>query len=480
MDSPTISNDHTSHSTLEVRNPFLEHELQPPPEVHKVHPAPEVKDHAADGTRDVEKQGQRAPVLFKVPGLCTVRRRLLHFVIFVAVIGVIAMGLALGVKLSRKHDGSGNPSSEDKSSSGSPGDSATTNDKTNLFALRADTRITAANFTDEFGNTNALVFYQLQNNAIYMSAFNSSVDKWIVSPVIDGRGNVTLDDVRPGTALGVDIYFHNSTNRYVHLYYQDPNNVLKLLFRYTIFTDSASSAQDWISPFAPEVFTASNGSSIASYGRQSYASIRSSYMFFQTETDGVRGGFLWGRNDQGYSSMLFPKAAKPSEKTHLAVVGIPAINTTSRSLSIFYHSSAGVLAQLLYNGNGVYSSQPLPRGLGARSAIAAFGTGFNGTDSTGSDDVGYQVLSVDPDADTGVLSTYYRLGRWVAGEEVTALSDCASRATMIATADRRVYCVVDGKNGTEIGEWKWTGDAAGSTDQYSKYDKMSTVDTSVS
>lgn len=201
------------HSTLEVRNPFTEYELQPPPEVHAAHVAPEVvQDVEPDASRDhdAEKhQKEVAPIVVTIPILGKVRRRVLHSVIFVAALSIVALGLGLGVSLSRKHGG-------DKKDS--PEDTGTTKDTVDPFAVRKDTRITAANFTDGLGNNNALVFYQLQNNAIYMSAFNSSVDEWIVSPVIDGKGNVTLDEVRPGTALAVDVYFHNASVRYYDSY----------------------------------------------------------------------------------------------------------------------------------------------------------------------------------------------------------------------------------------------------------------------
>lgn len=161
-------------------------------------------------------------------------------------------------------------------------------------------------------------------------------------------------------------------SRYVHLYYQDPDNIIRVIFRYSISTHETSTVSDWLYQTS-EVSVASNGSAITSFAKQTQQSFLATCLFSQTESGGVRGSFLLGGNDQGYSSMLFPEASKPSDGTNMVVVGVPSIKETSRSLGVFYHSTSGVLSQLLYNDGGTYSSETLPRGLGRTLRLRPLG-----------------------------------------------------------------------------------------------------------
>ena len=53
-----------------------------------------------------------------------------------------------------------------------------------------------------------IIAYQLANRAIYISIYNTSHGEWVVSPVVDGSTDVSLDDVMDGTSLGIDVYWH--------------------------------------------------------------------------------------------------------------------------------------------------------------------------------------------------------------------------------------------------------------------------------
>lgn len=97
-----------------------------------------------------------------------------------------------------------------RSSSSTSGDSeGSTGSNSSSTALLVNTKLASANFTDGQGNNNYLVVYQLNNRAIYLSAWNSSNEKWVVSPIIDGTTSISLDDVQEQTGLGLDVYFHS-------------------------------------------------------------------------------------------------------------------------------------------------------------------------------------------------------------------------------------------------------------------------------
>ncbi|KAH7155844.1 hypothetical protein B0J13DRAFT_415722, partial [Dactylonectria estremocensis] len=358
------------------------------------------------------------------------------------------------------------------SDNSTPGKTASDSTDTGT-ALLPNTHMASANFTDEFGHSNFLVVYQLKSLAIYMSAYNSSEDAWIVSPVVDGTNGISLDSVRNGTSLALDVYYHNSTWRDVHLYWQSPTNAIKTLFRNDTSTTETLSPKGWTYPFSTDRYTGADGSSIVSYGRQCVYCTLYTYIFFQDDTDDVLGGVLFHANEDGWTDRNFTEITSPAANTSLALAVVPATNSSDRGMIIFYQTGSGVLAQLTYDGDSGYSGQTLSRGLVDKSSVIAFSTGFNDTES----DLGFQVLTTDPDAD-GVLLTYYHDGDWVASDEVAALSSCASRSSMAVNLGRRVYCVVDADHGeVKIVEWVWRGEPSGDTDSFSSYDKVGTVDT---
>ncbi|KAF7548013.1 hypothetical protein G7Z17_g7349 [Cylindrodendrum hubeiense] len=467
------------YSTLELdlnvhgSHRFVENQPQHPPEVNRnattdldypelahpdmAHPKPEAA-HADTGDKS---------------RICGLRRKIFFAILLAAIIVVAAIVAGVAVAVTKKS----NDKSSDDSSSDTSGDSSSKpagESKGDGTAILTDTDMAAANFTDEFGYDNYLVVYQLQNLAIYMSAYNSSEDKWIVSPVVDGTNGISLDTVRNGTDLALDVYYHNATWRDVHLYWQSPTNAVKTLFRNSMPTTETSSPKDWTYPFSTDRYSGAEGSSIVSYGRQCVYCTLYTYIFFQDDTNDVSGGVLFHDNEDGWTDRNFTDITTPATDTPLALAVVAATNVSDRGMSIFYQTESGVLAQITYDGDSGYSGQTLSRGLVDNSTIVAFSTGFNDTES-GSSGLGYQVLTTDPDSD-GVLLTYYHDGAWAAGNEVTALSSCASRSTMAVNFGRRVYCVVDGDNGeAEIVEWRWRGEPNGDTDSFTSYDKVGTL-----
>ncbi|KAH6869531.1 hypothetical protein B0T10DRAFT_594570 [Thelonectria olida] len=457
------------YSTLEV--PYVEAQSHPPPQVNldatasydypeAIKPDP-VPTYGYGEPTDAQPLASTS----NPARICGLRRKVFLGVIAIIILIGIAVGVGLGVGL--RHTTNETTPNESKNSTGDTG--------TGTTVLRS-TRLAAANFTDEFGNDNYLVIYQRKNRAIYMSAFNSSEDKWIVSPVVDGTNGISLDLVREGTGLGLDIYYQNETHRYLHLYFQTPNNVIKNLFRNTISTSTTSSPKDWTSPFDYDIFTAMNGSSIRSYGRQCYNCMKSEYVFFQADSGGINGGYLPGKNEEGWENRYFEDSPKASNNTDIAVASVAAVNGT-RAIALFFRSESGVLTELAYKVDKYYETTTLPRGIGEKTAIAAFAAGFNETDSDNSNPLSIQVLTTDPDSDDGVLLTYLQDGDWVSGGEVTDLSDCSDRASMASTHDSRVYCVVESNGGVDIREWAWRGNPSGASSTFTSYETIGKVNT---
>ncbi|KAK7397886.1 hypothetical protein QQX98_012737 [Neonectria punicea] len=465
------------YSTLELdtnahgADHFVENNPQQFPEVNR----------NATADRDYPELAQPYPVTkddsgyvqpIDEPRTCGLRRKTL-FIVLVAiltVVGAIIAGVVVGV--TKKRD----DNSDD--SSGSSGGGSSHDSEDSMTGLLANTNIATTNFTDDYGNQNSLVLYQLQNLAIYMSAYNASEEEWIVSPVVDGTNGISLETVRNGTSLAIDVYWHNETRRMVHMYWQSPNNAVKSLFRDNLSTTKTTSPKDWDSPFSEDSLISSDGSAVVSYARLCPFCTSYSYVFFQDADDAIAGAVLYGDVEEGWIDKNFTDIATPAANTSLALASVRATNTTDRGMNIFYQTESGVLAQLTYNGGTVYEAQTLSRGLSDQSAIVAFSTGFNDT-SGDRPPQGFHVLTTDPGSDA-VLLTYYNGGEWVAGDEVSALSDCAARSVMALNPARRLYCLVDGDDGdAEIHEWVWRGEPVGDTDSFYSWDKVGTVDTIV-
>ncbi|RYO97847.1 hypothetical protein DL764_007244 [Monosporascus ibericus] len=411
---------------------------------------------------------QAVPVVTE-PRICGLRKKTFWIVLGAGVLIIVAVvvGVVAGV-LAPKSGSDGSDESEDSTE-------ATTSNTT----LYNNTRLASANFTDEQGNSNYLVVYQLASRAVYLSAWNSSHREWIVSPIIDGTTDVSLDDVQAGTGLGLDVYWHGGSARDVHLYWQAPNGALRtVLYRGNLTTDRPVEPARWEDPYSIQNrYTAAAGSALASYGLQCYYCTPWTYFFWQGSEGAIHGAWRTIESSDGWGDITFTQNVnRPVANSSLAVTNVPSINGTA-TIDIFYQSQSGVLTHIIFDGDEGYSAVSLPRGnLGTQASIVAFATGYNDTDTPFP--LGFQVLTVGRDSDTGVHLTYYKDGSWTAGDDVAALSDCVARATLAANSDRRIYCVVDGDGGVpEIVEWSWAADPIGNLAEFVNYDRVGVVGT---
>ncbi|KAI1077641.1 hypothetical protein F5B20DRAFT_583052 [Whalleya microplaca] len=479
MSSSTYQN---AYSTLEVDihaqnlNNYPQVRIENYPEVNQDAMAhlryPEVVSNGSDPLGYPEKESVdpfvETAAATTEPKICGLRRRTFWFVL--ALIALVVAGIIAGVVAgllstrARAVDNSGAPQ------------------QTNGSALLAHTRLASTNFTDGSGNENYLVFYQLDNGAIHMSAWNSSYKKWVVSPVVDGTNGISLDDVYKGTSIGVDVFRHSQSARNIHLYWMSPNKLIKSLFRANISTYEPSRAEDWDIPPANDKFVASLGGSLAAYGKQCDECTNWTYFFWEAEDDTMGGAELSLPTTGVWKGLPFDKSAylPPSTNTSMALTNTAAVNGTT-SLNLFYRSNTGSLSMLNFDGSSKFWGVNLPRDISADASIVAFSTGWNDTGSQNPEPLGFQVLTVDPEVDNGVQLTYYKDSQWQKMDsEVQSLSDCASLGSMAVNKGRRIYCLIKGAEGNvEIVEWNWKGDTEGNADTFTSYDRVGVVSTSI-
>ncbi|KAI0381305.1 hypothetical protein F5Y04DRAFT_255203 [Hypomontagnella monticulosa] len=413
--------------------------------------------------------------------ICGMKRKIFWIVVVgaIVVVAAIVAGVVAGVVTRKNGD-----SSSDSSGSNADAEGATNNET----ALFANTNLATANFTDEFGNENYLVVYQLNNKAIYLSAWNSSHKSWVVSPVVDGKtNNLGLDSVRQGTALSLDVFTYDTKSRDIHVYWQLPDSgglaTIKALTYDNdkgVSTQSAISAANWIDSEAGNSYISTAGSSLVSYGKQCDFCNQYTYLYWQT-ANGLREANYVNSSTGWYSdnNVIKVDIEPPSENSSLVQAHVAAATASGhRSMNLFYRSTTSALSQIV-NGDGRYVGHYLGRDIGPKATIAAFSTGFNETSKNWPAPLGFQVLTIDPAASDGVQLTYYKGDTWTkVDRKVEALGDCRGHNTMVANHARRIYCLVKNGDGVEIVEFAWQGDPSDPS-TYANYDRIGTVGISV-
>lgn len=248
-----------------------------------------------------------------------------------------------------------------------------------------------------------------------------------------------------------------------------------------VSTTSSIPAANWVDSAAGNSYISTAGSALISYGKQCDLCNQYTYLYWQT-SNGIReasyqnASLGWASDNNVIQVDIEP----PSDNSSLAQAHAAAATTEGhRSMNIFYRSTTSGLSQII-NGDGRYVGHYIGRDVGPKTTIAAFSTGFNETSQNWAEPLGFQVLSMDPDATDGVQLTYYKGTSWTkASSQIQSLSDCTNRTTMVANHARRIYCLVGTGNNTEIVEYEWQGDP-NDTSTYSNYNKIGSVVTTVS
>ncbi|KAI1423034.1 hypothetical protein F5Y12DRAFT_759853, partial [Xylaria sp. FL1777] len=418
-----------------------------PPTAQSYSTYPEVVD---EGTNGAGGGGE------KVSKICGLPRKYFWLALGAAIIlAIVAIVVGAVVGTMKNHAAVSSPAGDGQENTGN----STGSTKTELFE---DTRLASANFTDAYGNDNFLLVYQLSDASIRLSAFNSSSNAWVASTVINGTNGVKL-----GTSLAIDTFWEGSASPDVNLYYQSDGSATTIMSlsynsNQNLSTTSKTPAKNWKPVSTVSGFNSIPGSALAAYGKQCNYCNQYAYFFWQ----GEQGLYMAENSGDGIKDAdLIDVDETPSANTSMALTYSGTLQgdgnaIARRSINIFYRSKTSGLTQLRI-GNGMNIPQYVGRDIGPLTNLATFSTGFNESDSDNPNPLGFQVLSIDPDANDGVQLTYLKDSEWATTtDSVDDLADCQAKATMTAHTGRRLYCLVDsgGDTGLEIIEWAWQGD----------------------
>lgn len=422
----------------------------------------------------------------KTAKICGLPRKWFWVALAAAVLVVIAVvvGAVVG-----SMGGSGSKKTADNNNSGGDAEGNGSSDNSDgpaKLTLFEDTRLASANFTDAYGNDNFLLAYQMSDASICMSAFNSSSSKWVVSTIINGTGN----GIKLGTSLALSTFWEGDNSPDVDIYYQANGSATTIKALAYSSSNQLSTLEEnptkkWESVDATSGFNSIPGSSFAAYGKQCAFCNQYAYLFWE----GEQGLFMIENTGDGIGSAnLIEVNMEPSTNTSISLAHSPTLTGDGnaikrRSLNLFYRSKTSGLTQLRI-GNGMFTPQYVGRDIGPRTNFAAFATGFNESGSDNPTPLGFQVLSIDPDADDGVQLTYLKGADWTTADDgIEELADCQAKATMAVNTGRRLYCLVESDDhdhdaGVEIVEWAWQGDPS-DTSSYSNWERIGAVDVGV-
>ncbi|KAI1827920.1 hypothetical protein F4861DRAFT_294806 [Xylaria intraflava] len=435
---------------------------------------------------NASSQSALVPADSKKATICGLRRKYFWFSVAAAILVVIGVvvGATVGTLNGRAAIAANKGGEGQDAGSGAGNDTVDgTGAGPAKLSLFENTRLASANFSDVYGNDNFLLVYQLNDGSICMSAFNSSNNKWVVSTI----ANATTYSIKLGTSLALDTNWQGLNSPDVNFYFQGGNPVTTIWSQLysgelNLSTVSVTASDDWTHPNPVGQYNPLPDTSIVAYGKQCDNCNQYSYLFWQGPSGIAMTEFVGSESN---SMEAIPIDAMPSANTSITLTysGTLANNGGAiirRSLDLFYRTTTSGLVQARL-GNDSYISQYVGRDIGPKTQLAAFSTGFNESDSDNPTPLGFQVLSIDPDAANGVQLTYLKDSKWdVTNDAIDDLGDCVNKATMAVNRGRRLYCLVEsaGNTGVEIMEWAWRGDPS-DTNTYANWDRIGIVDIGV-
>ncbi|KAJ1323128.1 serine/threonine kinase PknH [Microdochium nivale] len=388
--------------------------------------------------------------------ICGMRRRSFWIVATVfAILVAIGIGVGIGVGLGSR------PSSD----TATPGPSSNNTPAVvaHPSAIASYSKLAATNITDQYGNDNFFLFYQLNSGAIKMGSFNRSVNSWSVTALSDHL-DVDPADIAPGTSISASGAYRSATAFELNLCWTSTALQIMCYLWYPVSSIPADLPGSWIRVVFPTSYDTANGSAVATYSRSCTFCDWAPFIFWQAPTSGaaIQGAYYDGavwKTISDVSPESDPVRAKRGTPLFVMPVGINA-RLTSRNM--YYITDSG-LASTLTN---------LPPSDGPatwhRTTMSGSGSGWPSMEQpisiTAFSTTGQSVSLLDPDpedkfqlvdatvlvagkehgkTERSVRAQYFADREWRSlSDPVADLADCAEYSVLAANQAGRVYCLV--------------------------------------
>ncbi|KAF9635050.1 Fungal fucose-specific lectin [Lasiodiplodia theobromae] len=271
--------------------------------------------------------------------------------------------------------------------------------------------LAAVNYTSGDGVSHYRVYFQAKSNALYQSAWNSSSQEWLVSPL--NPGNAAGPEIKPGTPLAAytlgdgvhttvefHVFFLDNENKIWERGTKDPSDM------WGTQTDNAMNG----------TLFAGNDSKLAAYGQQcNNFCAQTSIMTYQN----YNYSLWWAAYIQNYG---WYAQAVNADQNHTLVQG------SSMSLSPIWTNDT--------------------------STVVIFSLGYTGNNDSMTD---IEVMVNEPGTSGGVSVWDSNFSRSTLSANTVAASAFPSDfniSSIAASAGGRVYAIEEGK----IVEWEWQHD----------------------
>ncbi|GME28785.1 uncharacterized protein K452DRAFT_313087 [Neofusicoccum parvum] len=360
--------------------------------------------------------------------ICSLRRNTFWIVLAMAVLVVIAVIVGASIGATRSDD-SGNAAS------------STSNDNSGVSeaprrGIAPNSKLAAANYTDELGVEHSQVYYQDYSLQIWMADWDRSTGNWTFSKVLDENNDAT---VKPMNGTPIAAY-----NRWKGL----DNNESD--FRCLFLDDSSYVRLLWApnrtGADARWLLVEENDRTMLAGANSSLTDIRSR-----------NGLMMYYPRGNGDSSSSRPTTRKLSveyvtaqEGTAITVAPIPAIpwrEMVYPSVELYLIDDGGYLAGIYggYNARwkdtGLKNAQELPVDPGAQLAAMS---------QYRQDDYNLQIMMTKTN---GGVKMAYMNGDWNKQDSVEGMDSVLPLSPIAANQLGHVYALESSDNGTQLVEW---------------------------
>ncbi|KAH7045133.1 hypothetical protein B0J12DRAFT_701238 [Macrophomina phaseolina] len=322
---------------------------------------------------------------------------------------------------------------------------AKANSKTTLLPTAA---LAAVNYTEGNGVQHHRVYFQAKSNALYQSAWNSSGQKWHVSPL--NPRSASGPEIKPGTPLAAytlndgihsaieyHIFFLDTENRIWERASYDPDDM------WSTQTENAMNG----------TLFAGNSSKLAAYSQQCDRYCAQTSILVYQDFD---YSLWWAAYISDYG--WYAQAAK-ADSNHSLVTGSSlslAPIWTNDSSTVALYANTGSLTRFIWYQltaweNSWSYNRSFPAKLESDTEIASFSLGYNAENDSMSD---MEVLLNGPETPGGVRvwdSNFSTTNFSNNSAAASAFSSDFNLSTVVASAGGRVYAV----EGEKLVEWEW-------------------------
>ncbi|GME66009.1 uncharacterized protein K452DRAFT_313087 [Neofusicoccum parvum] len=376
--------------------------------------------------------------------ICGLRRNSFWIALAMAVLVVIAVIVGASIGATRSDD-SGNAAS------------STSNDNSGVSeaprrGITPNSKLAAANYTDELGVEHSQVYYQDYSLQIWMADWNGSSGNWTFSKVLAENNDTAINPMN-GTPIAAYNFWGGSGNNESNFrcLFLDDSSYVRLLWA----PDRMGADARWLlAEKIDRTMLASANSSLTEYTRQCNGCNDADFTLYESLGNGLVIYYPYGNDD---SSSSMPTTKKLSIESFTAQKGTAMAVAPFLSIlndgfvypmvGLYLIDDEGNLAEIRggYNWRwedwGLKNEWQLPVDPGAQLAAMS---------QYRQDDFNLQIMMTKTN---GGVKMAYMNGKWNKQDSVEGMDSVLPLSPIAANQLGHVYALESSDNGTQLVEW---------------------------